>query len=267
LVGVIDAAVGTTGALDDSAANVYNVHSGLLGEPLRMSDSGRAVVWAGDHDPFGNRELPPSNTATLNAGLPGQYQDSETGNSKNWHRDYLAPLGRYAEPDPTLVYSNPNVSSFAYTDGNPQTGIDPTGDFRISPGMQAQCPNWNAALSIAKEASGCYGPSKTCSACGAAIAACLPPGGTCDLCHYLDDKSGYWVFGWYPPGGNNGYTVVGAGLVWFALGLCTGDPGQLATTMLHEALHECSGGTIGDDGPKGKRCDAEDIATICRQGK
>jgi RHS repeat-associated protein len=155
LVGVIDAAVANTGALDDSAANVYNVHSGLLGEPLRMSDSGRAVVWAGDHDPFGNRVVTSGSAVALNVGLPGTYFDQEMGLYYNWHRYKIAELGRYLSVDPLVDETS---DPYSYAQGNPISFIDPAGLRRYPPQW---CENRSGGFSFW---AGGKGPGKT--ACG-----------------------------------------------------------------------------------------------------
>jgi RHS repeat-associated protein len=126
LVGVIDAAVGITGALDDSAAKVYNVHSGLLGEPLRMTDSGGAVVWSGDHDPFGNRAVVSRTGVVLNVGFPGQYFDPEIEDWNNWARVYGSHLGRYLTDD-GFADIGLSQSSFGYANHNPLVYRDPSG--------------------------------------------------------------------------------------------------------------------------------------------
>ena len=56
--------------------------------------------------------------------LPGQYRDSETGLSYNWHRYYDSTTGRYLQPDPVADLGR---SRFAYARQNPLRLIDPAG--------------------------------------------------------------------------------------------------------------------------------------------
>ena len=50
---------------------------------------------------------------TFNHRFPGQYKDSETGLSQNWHREYEAMLGRYATSDPKGLDAGTNTYSYA----------------------------------------------------------------------------------------------------------------------------------------------------------
>lgn len=112
--------------VDGAGWQVYFYHVDLSGLPLRMTDSGGAVVWSLRSDAFGGSE-----TVQAQAGIdnplryPGQYRDVETGLNYNWHRNYQPATGRYLEWDPMRQYGDPNP--YSYANANPFRFIDPEG--------------------------------------------------------------------------------------------------------------------------------------------
>lgn len=62
----------------------------------------------------------------LNAILPGQYFDKETGLHYNYFRDYDASTGRYVQSDPIGLDAG-QFSTYGYVNGNPVSSTDPRG--------------------------------------------------------------------------------------------------------------------------------------------
>ena len=66
-----------------------------------MTDAGKAEVWKATYLPFGGVHQI-TGTASLDARLPGQWFNLETGLHYNWHRSYDPTLGRYTQADPLV---------------------------------------------------------------------------------------------------------------------------------------------------------------------
>lgn len=64
-------------------------------------------------------------SASLDARLPGQWYQLETGLHYNWHRHYDLSLGRYTQPDPLGFVDGPSV--YGYAKGSPLSAVDPDG--------------------------------------------------------------------------------------------------------------------------------------------
>lgn len=107
-------------------APLYFVHADHLGRPQKLTNAARAIVWDGVFAPFGE---PHAITGTLaqNLRFPGQYADSESALSYNWHRHYDPSLGRYLQSDPIGLAGG--INTYAYVEGNPLRYTDPQGLF------------------------------------------------------------------------------------------------------------------------------------------
>jgi RHS repeat-associated protein len=57
--------------------------------------------------------------------FPGQYYDSETQLSQNWHRDYDPTVGRNVQSDPIGLAGG--INTYAYVGNNPLNASDPSG--------------------------------------------------------------------------------------------------------------------------------------------
>ena len=96
-------------------------HNDHLGTPQVLTDSTGYVVWKGAYAPFGKVQI---SVATIenNFRFPGQYYDSETGHSYNYHRTYNPEIGRYNTADPIGLRGG--INPYAYVAGNPINKID-----------------------------------------------------------------------------------------------------------------------------------------------
>ena len=72
--------------------------------------------------PFGEAIV--TGSASLDARLPGQWFQLETGLSWNWHRTYDPAIGRYIQPDPLGLADGPSLYGYAGT--NPLKYTDPS---------------------------------------------------------------------------------------------------------------------------------------------
>jgi RHS repeat-associated protein len=111
-------AVGTTGVA------VWNVSVDHLNRPVLLTNSSKAAQWTAVWQPWGGIHAM-SGTAALDARLPGQWFQSETGLHYNWHRSYDPTVGRYTQPDPLGFVDGPSV--YGYAKGRPQTLVDKDG--------------------------------------------------------------------------------------------------------------------------------------------
>jgi len=112
--------------VDDTGTSpvIYYIHTDHLGTPQKITDGTATIVWDGAFDPFGNPANAPG-TLTNNLRFPGQYFDSETQLSQNWHRDYDPTIGRYVESDP--IGLGGGINTYAYVLNDPVELVDPFG--------------------------------------------------------------------------------------------------------------------------------------------
>jgi RHS repeat-associated protein len=108
----------------------YTVHTDHLDTPYQLTDEQGTIVWQANHAAYGKtnvNEDPDGDgqAITFNIRFPGQYEDEESGLYYNRHRYYDATTGRYIRKDPIGLRGGINV--YAYANGNPITGYDPSG--------------------------------------------------------------------------------------------------------------------------------------------
>jgi RHS repeat-associated protein len=112
--------------VDDTGASpaIYYIHTDQVNRPQKLTDVSDNIVWDGVFDPFGNVwSIAGSETMLLM--FPGQYYDSETQLSQNWHRDYDPTIGRYVQSDPIGLWGG--INTYAYVGNNPLRYLDPNG--------------------------------------------------------------------------------------------------------------------------------------------
>jgi len=105
-------------------ATLRYVHADHLGQPQKLTSASQTIVWDGRFDSFGATPAI-AGSAAQPLRFPGQYADTETGLSQNWHRDYDPALGRYLESDPIGLAGG--LNTYSYVGGNPIRFVDPTG--------------------------------------------------------------------------------------------------------------------------------------------
>jgi RHS repeat-associated protein len=100
----------------------YWILNDASGFPVRVVQPDGGVVWAGQHDSFGEVTV---DYEALNYPFrfPGQYYDQESDLYYNWHRYYDPDTGRYLSWDPAEDGSN----HYLYVENNPTIYVDPDG--------------------------------------------------------------------------------------------------------------------------------------------
>ena len=110
--------------VDSGSPVTYFVHADHLDRPIKMTNAAKSSVWDAIYKPYGET-YSITGTVSLDARLPGQWFQLETGLAYNWHRHYDATTGRYVTPDPLGFMDGPSV--YAYAGNSPQMDIDPEG--------------------------------------------------------------------------------------------------------------------------------------------
>jgi len=100
----------------------YWILNDASGFPVRVVQPDGAVVWAGQHDSFGEVSVDYEVLRYLFR-FPGQYYDAESNLYYNWHRYYDPDTGRYLSWDPAEDGSN----HYLYVENNPYIYVDPDG--------------------------------------------------------------------------------------------------------------------------------------------
>jgi RHS repeat-associated protein len=115
-----------------SAPIAYPILTDQLGIPRKvLSPATGAVIWLWDSKEAYGYQSPnedPGSTGQpfhLNARMPGQELDAETGFFHNGFRDYDPASGRYVESDPLGLAAGWNT--YAYVGGDPVMRMDPFG--------------------------------------------------------------------------------------------------------------------------------------------
>jgi RHS repeat-associated protein len=104
--------------------NIAYVHTDQLGQPRRLTDASKAVVWDRVARPFGATAAE-SGTTAVALRFPGQWADAESGYHYNYFRDYDPSIGRYLQSDPIGIAGGRN--SYAYAALSPPNLVDPAG--------------------------------------------------------------------------------------------------------------------------------------------
>ena len=113
-----------------------------LGTPLIQTDSGAAVFWRAEHEPYGRvfslrtanqhapLRLPGQEAQELNVSGDGNGTSERFYNIFRWYRPRW---GRYTQPDPYGLEAS--LDLYEYAEDNPPRFVDPTGsvDFEIGP--------------------------------------------------------------------------------------------------------------------------------------
>ena len=104
--------------------NVAYVHTDQLGQPQKLTDASKAVVWDRVARPFGATAAETGTTAVA-LRFPGQWADAESGYHYNYFRDYDPSTGRYLQSDPIGLKGG--LNRYGYVKANPQNLTDRTG--------------------------------------------------------------------------------------------------------------------------------------------
>ncbi len=120
----VDRPIAVVNAVNTATPATWYVSVDHLNRPIQMTDAAKASVWAAVWQPWGGVHSN-TGTASLDARLPGQWFQAETGLHYNWHRQYDPTVGRYTQPDPLGFVDGPSV--YGYAKGAPQSLLDKDG--------------------------------------------------------------------------------------------------------------------------------------------
>ena len=127
---------------------IYYYHNDHLGTPQVLTDSTGNIAWKAAYTPFGKAQIL-VNVVENNFRFPGQYYDSETGLSYNYHRYYKPEIGRYITADPIGLRGG--INPFVYVENNPVNRKDPLG---LSSDCGVTCTCYNIVCSCYKTDNG-----------------------------------------------------------------------------------------------------------------
>lgn len=108
----------------NSQAQLYAVHSDLIGAPRLVTDSRQKIRWLADYSPTGTATQI-AGDLTLDVRLPGQISDQTTGWHDNLLRTYVPAMGQYLESDP--LGPIPANQAIGYAKQQPRRYVDPLG--------------------------------------------------------------------------------------------------------------------------------------------
>ena len=134
VLGVVSSNTNTNVTLNRSINNdnVFYIYPDHLGSPYALSNDAKNKVWS--RHTFDKGASPFGEDLTFTGkqygdGLfdmplrfPGQYSDTETGHSYNFHRDYDPATGRYVQSDPMGISAGDNT--YVYANGDPTGLVD-----------------------------------------------------------------------------------------------------------------------------------------------
>jgi RHS repeat-associated protein len=131
----VDRPIAVVNAINTATPATWYVSVDHLNRPIKMTDAVKTSVWDAVWQPWGGVHSV-TGTASLDARLPGQWFQAETGLHYNWHRQYDPTIGRYTQPDPLGFVDGPSV--YGYVGGLPQGRVDKDGRFSTT----APPPPW-----------------------------------------------------------------------------------------------------------------------------
>lgn len=108
------------------AAQIYFIHSDLMGAPRLVTDAQARTVWLAHYSAWGRAKVL-LNAVDLPLRLPGQYFDAESTWHDNLLRTYLPDHGHYLETDPLGPLPLPGSQAYGYAQQQPLRYIDPLG--------------------------------------------------------------------------------------------------------------------------------------------
>jgi RHS repeat-associated protein len=117
----VDRPIAVVNAVSTATPATWYVSVDHLNRPIKMTDAVKTSVWDAVWQPWGGVHSI-TGTASLDARLPGQWFQAETGLHYNWHRQYDPTVGRYTQPDPLGFVDGPSV--YGYVGGLPQQSAD-----------------------------------------------------------------------------------------------------------------------------------------------